>query len=315
MTTLDVIGLGSAFVDYFFKTDASFLKKHDLRPEDDVFFDDRVAVEDVFKHLKPLAKSPGGMTLNTLMVLEKLKIKTAYYGVIGKDSDGKFWQENTHFFDSSHIIKAGETSPCACLLTNGGKQRTFISWVNPEDNVLFENIDYQFLNSANMVYLSPFLKDVEETFQKVASVVNKLSKPKISFTMWAGYQNLGLKNLLPVLQKTEVLFCNRNELKTFVGKDEKEASREFIKLGVQIVACTLGEKGALITTKNKQFFSPSIKPEKIIDTTGAGDAFAAGFLYGLLQKKSLEETGAFANKIAAKSITDYGLEWFNNYNH
>ena len=65
----------------------------------------------------------------------------------------------------------------------------------------------------------------------------------------------------------------------------------------------------MITTSDSQFFSPAKKVKKIVDSTGAGDAFVAGFMYGLLEKKSLEETARFANAKASESLSDYGLHW------
>jgi len=98
-------------------------------------------------------------------------------------------------------------------------------------------------------------------------------------------------------------------MKYLTHQNPKSGSKKLLKYGPKIVVCTLAEKGALVTTSNDQFHSPRVDVAKIIDTTGAGDAFAAGFLYGLIKNKSLKWSANFANQIAAKSLTDFGLQW------
>src|SRR3989344_5339109 len=131
---MDVIGIGSAFVDYFIKTDEAFLKKLGLKPEDDFLFKEKkISKNDIFDKLKVLTKSPGGISVNTIAALAKLNIKVGYCGVIGKDINGDFWTKNIGNIDLSRIKRVGKTSICACLLTSQGKKRTFLSEVNPTD--------------------------------------------------------------------------------------------------------------------------------------------------------------------------------------
>ena len=131
---MDVIGIGSAFVDYFIKTDEAFLKKLGLKPEDDFLFKEKkISKNDIFDKLKVLTKSPGGISVNTIAALAKLNIKVGYCGVIGKDINGDFWTKNIGNIDLSRIKRVGKTSICACLLTSQGKKRTFLSEVNPAD--------------------------------------------------------------------------------------------------------------------------------------------------------------------------------------
>jgi ribokinase len=264
---------------------------------------------DVQKSLQLLAKSPGGVSPNTLAILEKLGVKTAYHGVIGKDKDGDYWLKNSRFSINSKIIRKGKMSIAACILSHNRKYRTFLSKLNTHDNELFNNLDINFLNQCKFIHIAPFMLACEETLSKVIDLVKKIKAPLISFSPGVFYVNLGLKKLLPILNRTYILFINKSEIRKLTSKDIKKGSNILFKHGVKIIVCTDGAEGVWVTSKTSSFFTPSLKIKKVIDTTGAGDAFAAGMLYGLLKNKSLKWSAKFANKIAAKSISDFGLKW------
>lgn len=309
MKKTDIIGIGSAFIDYFFETDKDFLHSLSLEPEDDTLYDEKQLVNSILKKLPLLKKSSGGSTPNTLAVLAGLGANVAYYGVIGKDKDGEFWKKNLKKVSMKRCIQKGHMSVCACLLTNNGKERTFVSQMNKFDNVFFDKVDTEYINSARYIHIAQFFSDVNSSFSKLKKLVKSIKNSSISFSPGIAYSLLGIQNIKPILKKTNVVFINTAELKILINKEVKKASKELVAYGPKIVVCTLGEKGCLVTTQDEQFFSKGKKVKKIVDTTGAGDAFAAGFLYGLLKKKPLKWSANFANKIASKSVTDFGLHW------
>ncbi|HSX40844.1 MAG TPA: PfkB family carbohydrate kinase [Candidatus Saccharimonadales bacterium] len=309
-----VIGIGSAYIDYFFETSHAFLTSLGVRPEEDKFFDEKRLLDEIFSKLTPRAKSPGGSTINTLAVLGKLGAKASYQGVIGVDKESRYWKNNVKEIDISGVFEKGSMSICACLLTGNGRERTFISTTNAYDNDFFKLAKDTSFESFDMLHITQFFQNPEETFPKLAGLVKRVSGPKISFSPGVAYANLGVDTLLPIFKKTYVLFCNTQELTTLIHNAPPGASKKLLEYGPHIVVCTMGDRGALITTKDKQFYASAVKVSNIVDTTGAGDAFAAGFLYGLLEKKSLEESAFLGNKIAAKSLTDFGLNWLKTKN-
>jgi ribokinase len=138
---------------------------------------------------------------------------------------------------------------------------------------------------------------------------SKVDQKKLLFNPSTVYCYLGLKKITPLLEKTFVLFVNDAEIKMLTGKKPKGGSKELLDLGPEIVVCTMGDKGALITNRDSQFISPAKKVSRVIDTTGAGDTFAAGFIYGLIKNKSLEWSASLGNKMAAKALSDFGQHW------
>lgn len=309
----DVIGIGSVFIDYFFEVDSKLLNKYHLKPEDDFLFREvKITPKEIFDKLPYLSKSPGGISLNTIAVLGSMNINVSYYGLIGNDKEGKYFFDNLHKVEKSHLVKTGNMSRCACLLSHSRKHRTFLSEVNKNDDKFFENVNFKFLNNAKFVHVGPFLLNTKKSLKKLEKIFSKINKPLISFSPSILYINFGFEMLIPLLKKTYILFLNEQEIEKLTNKNPKEGSKYLLNFGPKIVICTLGKKGALVTTSRKQIFRISKKIKKIIDTTGAGDSFAAGFLYGILKQKSLKECLIIANKIASKAVSDFGLKWLGN---
>lgn len=303
---MKVTGIGTAFVDYFLEGDLKLLKKYGVKPEDDFLFEDiNLNPKFIFSRFKLLGKSPGGNAPNTLAVLSKLGIDSHYFGIIGKDENGKYWEKNIEKVNLESIIRKGKNSYTTALLTNGGKERTFLSELNKFDNDFFEEINSRKIEEP--IFLGPLFLNPEKNIIKISEYI--LETRPIFFSPGIFYIKLGLKKLKPILKKTEIIFLNQDELLRFLNNNLKKGSKELLKYGPKVIVCTMGEKGALITTEKEQFFSPGIKTKKVVDTTGAGDAFAAGFLFGVLNNKSLSWSANFGNKMGAKSVTDYGLNW------
>lgn len=310
---MNVIGVGTPAVDYFFKTDKNFLKKIGLNPEDDVAFKKKnLTPGKILREITPFKKSPGGMSLNTVAILGKLGINVAHYSNFGTGADEKFLESSLPNVNISKVLKTGKTHICFCLLTNEGKERTFIYEENEKEQDLFKKADYKFLNSSELIHFTPvYLKDPEESLKESIKLIKKINKPEISFTPGIFFINFGLKKIKPIIKKVEILFLNKREIKILTGLSEEHGSQELLKIGPKVVVCTLGEKGVLITTERELFLVRAKKVKNIVDSTGSGDAFAAGFLYGYLKKKSLKESAEIGNKIARLSLNDYGLSWVN----
>jgi sugar/nucleoside kinase (ribokinase family) len=240
-------------------------------------------------------------------LLKMTEEQQLFTGVIGEDSDGTFWQKALPTFEK-RLEKKGHTAQSACLLSNERKNRSFIYTQNEKENVFFDSRDFAYLNNCKFLHITPFYTDYKNTVKKVAGLVKKVNGPRISFCPALVYTSLGLEVLEPILKKTYIVFFSKEEL-SLLFKDKETGSKELVSYGPEIVICTLGEKGVLVTTKEKQLIVPTKEVINIVDTTGAGDAFAAGFLAGLLEKKSLEDCAKMGNIIAGKSITQFGLHW------
>lgn len=312
---LDVLGIGSIFVDYFFESEVSHLKKVGLAIEEDCLWENKFKKNQklFLEGLELKVKSLGGMSVNTVMLLSKLGIKCGIIGIIGNDENGEFVRNKIRKVNIDEVKLGGNTAKCFCLITSKGKERTFVSAPNKKEDEIFDKINIDYINKAKFVHLSPFFtQNMELTFKDVRKLAEKISGPKLTFTPSTAYVGYGIDELKPILRKTEVYFSNKWEMENLSkSKNLAYESKKLLEYGPKIVVCTLGSEGVLITTAEKQFEIPAIKPKKIIDSTGAGDTFAGGFLYGLVKNKSLEESAEIATKLASMSLSDYGQNWLN----
>jgi len=298
--TLDVIGLGALNMDYLYRVER--------------LLEDNEAV------VTESLSSPGGSAANTIYGLARLGLKTGFAGVVGDDADGKRMLQDFQNVgvDISRIkVKAGvKTGSVLCLIDQSG-QRSLHVVPGANDYLTRDDLDLTYLNQAQIVHLSSFASDPQ--FQISTELIAKLAASvKVSFAPGALYARKGRKALAPILDRTYLLFINRDEIEQLTSREVISGVIDCLNLGCHIVVVTMG-KGAKLKvgnrtvnavgyirdTENEYTIEPG-KPEKVIDTTGAGDAFATGFLYGLLKKKGLEECGRLGDIVARSTITKLG---------
>jgi ribokinase len=154
-----------------------------------------------------------------------------------------------------------------------------------------------------MLHLSSFAGDIPFNAQK--DLVNSI--PNISVTLDPGmfYAIKGLKILKPIIKRCLVMFPNKHELEILTGLDYKKGSEVLLSEGVKIVAVKLGNEGCYVTNREESYHLKKYEVN-VIDSTGAGDAFCAGFIYGLLKNKNLKECGILGNFVASRTITRIG---------
>ena len=155
---LEIIGIGSIFVDYFLETEVECLKKVGLGIENEcLWWNDFDQQQKKFLiDLGIKTKSLGGMSVNTIMLLSKLGIKCGVLGILGDDEDGKFVRDGIKKIDTTEIKNGGNTAQCFCLITNKGKERTFVTYPNIEEENVFEKINPDYINQTKWIHLSPF---------------------------------------------------------------------------------------------------------------------------------------------------------------
>ena len=296
MNTIQVIGLGALNIDH--------IKIVERILEDG----EAVALE--------TRSSPGGSAANTIYGLAKLGVSTAFCGVVGDDDYGKTLLQDFRKVgvDTTGIrVKNGARSGTVLCLSDQLGRRSL--YVVPGANSLLtmNDLDPAHINRAGILHLASFAD--ERQFKAVLGLIDKLSPSvKLSFAPGALYAVKGLKNLAPILKRTYILFINQNEMRQLTGKGVIAGAESCLRQGCQKVVVTLGTGGKLGKTAAVGYIRDSeneylIKPQDLgerVETTGAGDAFAAGFIYGLLKGKSLEKCGRLGNTVAWFCIAKIG---------
>ncbi len=306
MNNIEVVGLGALNIDHIYKVER--------------ILDDGEAV------VNEVISSPGGSAANTIYGLAKLGVQTGFAGVVGDDTEGKMLLQDFQkvAVDTSQIkAKPGaKTGSVLCLSDRLGRRSLYVL---PGANSLLNtsDLDLTYINQARILHLSSFADDRQ--FKVLLELMAKLDlSVKLSFSPGALYAAKGLDTLTPILSRTYVLFINQNELQQLTGEDVTVGAESCLKQGCRIIAVTLGQGtrlelgkgvrhrtvtavGYIRDAEGEYTIEPaSQKMVSEVDTIGAGDAFAAGFLHGLLKGKSLEECGRLGNIIAQFCITKMG---------
>lgn len=260
----------------------------------------------------------GGSAANTIYALAKLGIKAGFIGVVGTDKEGKFLVSDLKSVnvDTSGIkMKSGcRTGSTVCLADKHGNRAIYID-PGANNKFTYKDISKSFLQSAEILHLSSFVND-EQFFAQVYAIERIIDKPKITFSPGIIYARKGIKGLKPILQKTDTLLINRDEIETLTGESYRKAARVCIQEGCETVVVTLGRgikthKSRIICYILKNcddcFVESVEKAESTeIDSTGAGDAFAAGFILGCLKHQNIYQCGLLGDILAKFVISGVG---------
>jgi len=259
--------------------------------------------------------APGGSAANTIYGLAKLDVSAGFLGAVGDDEDGRMLLEDFRSVgvDTEQIsVKEAKTGTTLCLTDKRGRRALYVL---PGANSLLGNtdIDLGYISQAQILHLSSFANEAQLDIQKQLMAEIPLSI-RVSFAPGSIYTAKGLKVLAPIIKRTHVLFLNRKEVEELTGEGFQKGANMCLDEGCQIVAITLGKgitKGATTATcyiidGQGEYTIEGEKGYVRGDTVGAGDAFAAGFLYGLLQGKDTRECGNLGNAVATLSTAEIG---------
>ena len=295
---IQIVGVGALNIDHIYKVER--------------ILDDGEAVVEEAKSF------PGGSAANTIYGLAKLGVSAGFCGVVGDDDEGRILLQDFQAVgaDTSRIqVKPkAKTGSVLCLSDRLGRRSLYVL---PGANSLLaiDDLDLSYVNQAKMLHFSSFADDRQ--FKVLLELIDKLdSLVKLSFAPGVLYTNKGLQALAPILSRTYLLFINYNEIRQLTGEDVIAGAERCLEQGCQKVVVTLG-KGSRLRKTTAVGYIRDVQNEYIIepasrdigagmDTTGAGDTFAAGFLYGLLNNKGLEECGRLGDIVARFSITKMG---------
>jgi len=289
MTRLDVIGFGALNVDMLFKVD-------------------RIACAEEESFIRDYTEACGGSAANTVVGLARLGCKVGFIGKVANDREGKLQIDcfKTEGIDISGIIEAkkGKSGSVLGFVDKLGARALYInSGVN--DTIEPREINYAYAFQTGFLHLTSFVGEKSLRAQK--KLIGALSgNVKVSFDPGSVYAQKGFAAIEPIIRSSHVLMPNALELELLTGEaDYCKSAALMIEMGVKIVAVKLGSKGCYVTDGQERL---RIEPFKVkaVDTTGAGDAFCAGFLYGLINNKSLSECGQLGNFVASRSVTAMG---------
>ena len=254
----------------------------------------------------------GGSAANTAVGFSSFGGNCCFLGNIGKDNLGKEFKkkivsEGVSFKGSDNLRNKQRTSMSIILITPDA-ERTMCTFLGASTSIKLEQFNKSEFISGQIVYLEGYLFDKEETKKTFRNIceVSKKNNLRVGLSLSDTFcVERNKKDFINFIKEVDIIFCNEFELKSLFGKNFQEAFDK-LRYNVKVGSITLGSKGALVFNENCVIKIDPIQTPKVLDTTGAGDLFAAGFLFGLLNQYSLKNCGILGSKSASHIISIYG---------
>lgn len=255
-------------------------------------------------------KSCGGSASNTIIGTAKLGLNVGYIGKIGNDTNGKMMKEylKTNNVNTNHLIESeGETGEVIGFVDDEGNRKLYVT-PKINDKIYNEDIDRNYLLNTKVLHLTSFVglnpqdPSINTQFELLKEVSSKIT---IAFDPGMLYVNKGKEFMEQLISYTDILLINETELLIATGEDSFKKAVEIVAPKVEILVVKRSTKGSFIKKQDEEY-NIGIFEVNAVDTTGAGDAYNAGFLYGYIKGYTLEESGIIGSYIAAQSTTQAG---------
>jgi len=302
----DVVSLGNPLMDILVEVEEGFLKELNLVKGNMHLTDEK----DIRKIEEKLDKdniklAPGGSEANTLTALSMLGHKVVYFGKVGKDDHGHHYH-NTLIENNviSKVIKVDGITGRAITLITPDSERTFATHLGVSTLLEDNEINEADVIQAKFLHLTGYVLSGKKTRKAAMRALDIAKNNNVKICLDLADPNIvkDNKEILESVAKeyADIIIANENEAKEFTNQEPQEAIDTLSEIA-DIAIIKLGEKGSLIKNKNNLIKIQGFKA-KAIDTTGAGDIYTAGFLYGLLNDLDLETSGKIASFIASKVV-------------
>tara|TARA_Y100000389_G_scaffold71916_1_gene68623 strand:- start:1037 stop:2017 length:981 start_codon:yes stop_codon:yes gene_type:complete len=312
-----IIAIGNAIMDIIIKCNDDILKTNNLTKGSMTLIDDEMANK--LSKLDIIKIDCGGSAANTIYCMSQLsQIDCEFIGKVANDSFGnqfikKIHSQNIKFY--SNFDERYPTATSFIAVTNDG-QRTMCTNLGCASNILQDDIIEDSFVNADLLYLEGYLWDKKDTILALRKAISfaKKHNVKIAFSASDSFCVQRHKNDFLELLKNDIniLFCNENEFLSLISSKyfDKNESISFLKQFSNLITIiTRAELGSVVINNDIYENCNIDKINNVIDTTGAGDIFAAGFLHHFLNNESLAKSCNFGNKLAGKIIQNYGARF------
>ena len=305
---MKVVGLGNALVDVLLRlNDDKTLEEVGIRKGamDMINREQMIAIRKSQEGLER-SQAPGGSVCNSMRAISHLGGNSAFIGKIGSDSVGEFYEAALQKAGTKpYFIKTdGVSGSCTVLISPDG-ERTMCTFLGPAPTITPEEITDEMLSSYQYIYIEGYLivneALVRSTMEKAKRLGLKVALDLSNFNIVNAFKGL-LEDIIP--KYVDILFSNESEAEAFTGLNAKEAVKVLSEM-VDISIVTLGKEGAIVGS-NGNFIAVPAEGGKPVDTTGAGDNFAAGFLYGQLVGAGLEQSARIGSLLSGYVIDVVG---------
>lgn len=319
--TIDVLGIGNAIVDILVQTTDSFLDENGLT-KGTMGLVSAEQQTTLYEKTGQAIESSGGSAANTLAGVAALGGRAAFAGKIKNDQLGKVFSHDIKAagvtFTTAKAEDGAPTATCLVLISPDG-QRTMQTYLGACVEFSIADLDEAMIRTAKVVYLEGYLWDPDparDAFFEAARIAHDAGRKvalSLSDPFCVDRHRDGFLSFIE--QHVDILFANEDEILALFELEDFDAAAARIKGIVEIAALTRSEKGSVVVTKDETIAVPASPVDKLIDTTGAGDAYAAGFLAAYAHGRDLRTAAVLGGHLAAVIIQQIGARPSANVQH
>ena len=308
----DLIGLGNAIVDIIVNIKDEFLEINKLEKGSMNLINSNES-QTLLETCKVIKKISGGSSANTVVCLAELGNNVQFIGRVKNDQFGNFFssdiKKSKTIFNTPPTNEGASTARSIILITPDA-QRTMCTYLGASIEFESKDIDFNTIKESKYLYLEGYLWDSElakNAFLKAAQIA-KLSNTKIILSLSDSFcVERHRESFLELIDNyVDIVFCNESEVLSLFKKDKLSSCKRELYSLCELVVVTLGKNGSLVVNNNDAKVIKSITKGKVIDTTGAGDVYAGGFIHGLINNYSLKKCGEIGSICAGQIITQLG---------
>src|SRR5882757_8068911 len=309
----DVLGIGNAIFDVLVQTDEKFLADHGMTKGGMSLIDEARATS-IYRDMGPATEMSGGSAANTIVGIANFGARAAYVGKVKDDQIGRLYSHDIRAAKVAFETRPAADGPatgCSYILVTPDGERTMNTYLGAAQDLTPDDIDAAQIAASRIVYLEGYLwdpKSAKEAFVKAASIAHGAGR-QVALTLSDSFCVDRYRGEFLDLMRSgtvDLVFANEAELHSlYQTSDFDTALKQFgndTKLGI----VTRSEKGCVVASKDGVVAVPAFPIQRLVDTTGAGDLFAAGFLFGLVRNAGYENAGRLGALAAAEVIQHIG---------
>ena len=312
-TKYDVLGIGNAIFDVLVQTDEGFLARHGMTKGGMALIDEARAAA-IYDDMGPATEMSGGSAANTIVGLAGFGARTAFIGKVRDDQIGRLY---SHDIRAANVAFAtvpaagGPATGCSYILVTPDGERTMNTWLGAAQELTPDDIDPAAIAVSGIVYLEGYLwdpKNAKDAFLKASHIAHEAGR-RVALTLSDAFCVDRYRGEFVDLMRNgtvDLIFANEAELHSLDQTSDFDSALAALRQDVALGVVTRSEKGCVVATRDTVTAVPAFPVEKLVDTTGAGDLFAAGFLFGLVRGAGFENAGKLGALAAAEVIQHIG---------
>ncbi|WP_295852068.1 adenosine kinase [Tardiphaga sp.] len=311
-TKYDVLGIGNAIFDVLVQADDTFLATHEMSKGGMALIDEARALA-IYQAMGPATEMSGGSAANTIVGLAGFGARAAYIGKVKNDKIGEFY---THDIRAAGVAfdtvpaASGPATGCSYILVTPDGERTMNTYLGAAQDLTPADIDADAVAASAIVYLEGYLWDpasAKEAFVKASTIAHGAGR-QVALTLSDAFCVGRYRSEFLELMRSgtvDLIFANEAEL-TSLYETDYDAALTALRHDVKLGVVTRSEKGCVVASKDNVVAVPAFPIDRLVDTTGAGDLFAAGFLFGLVRSADHTACGKLGALAAAEIIQHIG---------